>query len=222
MSEPEQRHPDINELLELLSSAEEIEELLRQFARKSVSAREDRFPQLVVSAMEKKFVRWWIYLRWLPAARKFVSIIVLRRVFRMLRTIWLGLISLLAVGAIAAVKFMSPHALANVPAASEAASKQTDRFISPTEGLTTVGSTLPENEPETALAKSDRMAALSVEPIPIKTIPVTISPPRKSAETLKQPVKIVSRHWRDPMAPKLPGDKAAKSKSTKKPSKPLS
>ncbi len=50
MSEPKQS-PNIRE------SAEEIEELLRQFARNSPPVKEDRLAQVVVSAMQKKAVR---------------------------------------------------------------------------------------------------------------------------------------------------------------------
>lgn len=56
MSKPEQPDPNIKELLELLRSAEEIEELLRQFARNSPPVKEDRLAQVVVSAMQKKSV----------------------------------------------------------------------------------------------------------------------------------------------------------------------
>ncbi len=41
-------------LLEILNSAEEIEELLRQFARDSASSRENRLAEIVVSAMQRK------------------------------------------------------------------------------------------------------------------------------------------------------------------------
>ena len=57
MSEPERPDPNIEELLELLSSAEEIEELLRRFSRNSPQVKEDRLAQVVVSAMQKKSVR---------------------------------------------------------------------------------------------------------------------------------------------------------------------
>jgi len=119
----------------------------------------------------------------------------------MLRPFWLGLILLFTVGGLAAAKFAAPSAVASPPAPSKPI-KQTDRFISPTEGLTTVTTTLAQQPaPEPLLTKTDKLAALSAEPVPIKTI------------------KIVSRHWRDPLAPKFAGNKAAKSKSTKKLSK---
>jgi hypothetical protein len=41
------------DLLELLNSAEEIEELLRQFARHSKSGTPNRFAEMIVSAMQK-------------------------------------------------------------------------------------------------------------------------------------------------------------------------
>ena len=139
----------------------------------------------------------------------------------MLRPFWLGLILLFAVGGLAAAKFAVPSVVANVPAPSKPI-KQTERFISPTEVLTTVGtSLLHQAAPEPPLTKTDKLAARSAEPVPIKTIPVGATPSRKpQSEAVKEPVKIVSRHWRDPLAPKLPSHKAAKSKSTKTPSKP--
>ena len=141
----------------------------------------------------------------------------------MLRPVWLGLIFLFAVGGMAAARFAAPRAVANSPAPSKSL-KHTDRFISPTEGLTTIGTTLPEQlVAEPLLTKTDRLAVVNAEPVSVKTVPVLVSPPRKpESETPKDFVKIVSRHWRDPLAPKLSSDKAAKSKSTKKAPKPLS
>ena len=141
----------------------------------------------------------------------------------MIRPFWLGLILLFAVGGLAAAKFVAPSAVAYVPAPSKLI-KQTERFISPTEVLTTGGtSLLQQSAPEPLLAKTDKLAVRSAEPVPIKTVPVRAAPPRRpQSDTVKEPDKIVSRHWRDPLAPKLPSDKAVKSKSNEKPSKPAS
>ena len=140
----------------------------------------------------------------------------------MLRSIWLGLMFLIAVVGLAAVKFAIPLDVANVPQPSKAI-KQTDRFVSIAEQPTTVGSTLHEQQAapeEPPLAKTDKVAALTTEPVVIKTIPVVISPQHKPhSEAPKQPIKIVSRHWRDPLAPKLPTTKAAKSVQVKKTAK---
>jgi hypothetical protein len=127
---------------------------------------------------------------------------------------------LVAVGGLAAIKFAVPLAVANVPPPPSKTIKQADRFLSAPE-TTMVGSTSPQQAvPEPPLTKTDKVAVPTAEPIPIKTTPVVVSP-RRETESQKpnQPVKIVSRHWRDPLAPKLLTTKAAKSVRAKKTAK---
>jgi hypothetical protein len=72
----------------------------------------------------------------------------------MLRPVWLGLMFLIAVVGLAAVKFSVPLAVANVPAPTSKTIKQADRFVATTEGLTT-GSTLHQQPtaPRTAVGE---------------------------------------------------------------------
>ena len=136
----------------------------------------------------------------------------------MLRPIWLGLMFLIAVVGLAAVKVAVPLAVADVPPPPSKTIKQADRFVTPPEPMT-VGSTSPQQAvPEPPLTKTDKVAAPAADPIPVKTTPAVISPrPQTESQKPKQPVKIVSRHWRDPLAPKAEPARQSKVGSQSKP-----
>ena len=127
----------------------------------------------------------------------------------MLRTVWLGVVCLLCIGTMAAVKFSG---------ASLASVKVSDRDQpSPTDNPITVGSTLTETDLFPPPTKSDKLAVVSADPTPIETVamPVTMTE-QKNARS--QPViKIANRHWRDPLAPKAERvSKRPKTKALKK------
>jgi hypothetical protein len=140
----------------------------------------------------------------------------------MTRAFWLGLIFLIAVGGLAVARFHAPSPVATVPTAAKII-KETQQFVAPSEGLATVGAGSQQPAQEPPLNKTDKAASVNADPTYIKMTPAVISPPRKPQSiTPEPPAKIVARHWRDPLAPKLSGDKAAKSNSTKKNAKPPS
>ena len=132
----------------------------------------------------------------------------------MLRTVWLGVVCLLCIGAMVVAKLTG---------ASLAAAKVSDHgeispaHFSATKDLTTVGSTLTKTEPDQPFAKSDRLAVVNADPTPLKTIAISgVASPQKPLHS-ESAIKIVSRHWRDPLLPKAPPvSKRLKSESLKR------
>jgi hypothetical protein len=115
----------------------------------------------------------------------------------LIRTVWLALICLITLAAMAAVK---------VGTASLVTADASD-VVMP------AGSNIGQ-----ALMKSDKLEVFNVESLPNnKVTAVTIVPPKGVSRAPERITKIVSRHWHDPLAPKtrLVAD-PPKAKSSKK------
>ena len=125
----------------------------------------------------------------------------------MIRTVWLALICFIGVGIMAAVKITAAsRATTNVPE-RVGLSEQQELKVSVTQGVATPDVARRQAEqPET---KSDRLTVLNVDappsvtpPTVIQLTPIAVSPSKPQPETAEPSVKLVSRHWRDPLAPK--------------------
>src|ERR1035437_6008570 len=102
----------------------------------------------------------------------------------MIRTVWLALICLISLGALAAIK-VGTASLANAEASR---------------GETPAGTNVEQD----TLAKSDKLEVSNIEPLPSKkmVMPVAIMPPQITSKPTEPITKIVSRHWHDPLVPK--------------------
>src|SRR5215203_446434 len=124
----------------------------------------------------------------------------------MIRTVWLALICLIGVGIMAAVKITTvSRATTNVPERVGLSEQQAPK-VSVTQGVATPDVARREAEQQT---KSDRLTLLNVDAPPTVTpptvtqlTPVAVVPTKPQSETAEPSIKIVSRHWRDPLAPK--------------------
>jgi hypothetical protein len=114
----------------------------------------------------------------------------------MFRTVWVALICLISLGALIATK---------VGIASLASADVSDVV------------TIAGSRPDQPLAKSDKLKVLNNEPMSVQTTlpPMAIPPAIDAATVPEPPIKIVSRHWHDPLAPKTqPATVRSKAKST--------
>lgn len=117
----------------------------------------------------------------------------------MIRTVWLALICLIGVGIMAAVKITTvSRATTNVPERVGLSEQQAPK-VSVTQGVATPDVARREAEQQT---KSDRLTLLKVDAPPTVTPPLAVVPTKPQSETAEPSIKIVSRHWRDPLAPK--------------------
>lgn len=98
----------------------------------------------------------------------------------MIRTIWLALICLISLGTMAAVRIGT----------TSLASANISDVVMPT-----------ERNSEQPLMKQDKLEVLNIEPIKTIVTPDAI-PPKAVSRTAEPVIKIVSRHWHDPLAPK--------------------
>ena len=104
----------------------------------------------------------------------------------MIRTVWLAVICLISLGAMAAVR---------IGIASLARASVSD-VVTPTE--------LKSEQP---LMKSDKLDVLKIEGVLTTTVtPIAILPPKGEVKPGEPVIKIISRHWHDPLAPKSKPD----------------
>ncbi len=101
----------------------------------------------------------------------------------MIRTVWLAVICLISLGAMAAVR---------IGTASLARANVSD----------VVATT--EIKSEQPLMKSDKLDILKIERALTETTetPIAILPPKAELKPGEPVIKIISRHWHDPLAPK--------------------
>jgi hypothetical protein len=102
----------------------------------------------------------------------------------MIRTVWLALICLISLVIMAAIK-VGIESLASADAS---------------------GVVMPaDKDTEHGLMKSDKLEVSNIGPVPSKPIatPFAISPPQSAPKPAEPSIKIVSRHWHDPLAPPL-------------------
>jgi hypothetical protein len=130
-----------------------------------------------------------------------------------IRTFWLALVCLIGLGITAAAKITTASlATTNVPK-RYALSEQQEPTASITQGIAAaIAVEWPQAErPEN---KSDRLTVLKDAAPPAVTPPIiTVLPKNPASQTAEPKVKIVSRHWRDPLAPKADPIKRPKVKS---------
>jgi hypothetical protein len=102
----------------------------------------------------------------------------------MFRTVWLALICLISLGAMIAAKI----GIASLASADAS-------------GVVTIAGS---SHPDQPIMKSDKLNVLNNERMPPETTlpPIAILPPKDLATTPEPVIKIVSRHWHDPLAPK--------------------
>jgi hypothetical protein len=115
----------------------------------------------------------------------------------MIRTLWLALIGLASLGVLVGIK------MGAAPLASADMSR--------------VEATTAEQVTST---KADKLEVSNIGPTLDKTVvtPITIMPPKTKSEQTEATTKIVSRHWHDPLAPKVkPVADRSKDKSSKPP-----
>jgi hypothetical protein len=119
-----------------------------------------------------------------------------------MRTVWLALICLIGVGIMAAIKITtSSRATTNV-AERVGLSERQEPKVSLTQGVATPD--VARREAEQHQAKSDRLSVLNVDvPATVpQAPPAALGPGKPRSDTVEPSIKLVSRHWRDPLAPK--------------------
>jgi len=139
----------------------------------------------------------------------------------MIRTVWLALICLIGVGVMAAVKVTTAsRATTNVPERNGLSEQQRPR-PSITLGVATID--VARREAEQPQTKSDGLTVSDVDaPATVTHVtPVALAPRKLQSEPAEPKFKIVSRHWRDPLAPKADPvkGKSAEKTSPQKPSR---
>jgi hypothetical protein len=123
----------------------------------------------------------------------------------MIRTVWLALICLITVAALALAKISAvPVATAEISEQSEAP-KQTERKIATRAESLPIYVSPDEVKTDQPFGKSDKLKDLNLSPATtVTTLPIAIVPQKVQSKTAEEaPIKIISRHWRDPLAPKL-------------------
>jgi hypothetical protein len=118
----------------------------------------------------------------------------------MIRTAWLALLCLIGVGIMAAVKVTTAsRATPSVPMLSE----QKDPRIPLTQGVAAISVARPEPDKPEPSNKSDRVDVnVDIQPTVTRVTPMVVEPANPQRDTAPV-LKLVSRHWRDPLAPKL-------------------
>jgi hypothetical protein len=118
----------------------------------------------------------------------------------MIRTAWLALLCLIGVGIMAAVKVTTAsRATPSVPIVSE----QKEPRIPVTQGVAVISVARPEPEKTEPSTKSDRVGVnVDVRPAVTRVTPMVVEPANPQRDTAPV-LKLVSRHWRDPLAPKV-------------------
>ena len=120
----------------------------------------------------------------------------------MIRTAWLALLCLIGVGIMAAVKVTTASRATPSVLERQQSSEQKAPRISLTQGVAAISAARPEPEPEPS-TRSDRVGVnVDTQPALTRVTPTVVEPASPQRETA--PVfKLVSRHWRDPLAPKV-------------------
>jgi hypothetical protein len=139
----------------------------------------------------------------------------------MIRTFWLALVGLIGLGIMAAIK-ITTASLATTNAPKRYALSEQQKQIPPlTQGIAAIGVGRPQAE--LPVAKSDRIMVLKIDTPPTVTPPVlTVLPDNPASQTAEPNVRIVSRHWRDPLAPKADSIMRPKVKSAgRTPERPI-
>jgi hypothetical protein len=115
----------------------------------------------------------------------------------MIRTVWLGVFFLTSLVVLVAIRIgAAPLASAHVSHVETTAAADTQ---------------------QTTSTKADKLQVSYVEPVDRTTVtPVAIVAPKSTPKPAEKPIRIVSRHWHDPLAPSSPPKvDRSKSKSSK-------
>jgi hypothetical protein len=116
-----------------------------------------------------------------------------------MRTVWLAIVCLTSLVVLVAIRFGAAP-----PASADASRMDTPATVADPQQATST--------------KADKLQVSYIEPAAERTTvtPVATMPPKSAPKPKEAPIKIASRHWHDPLAPKTsPSVDRSKNKSSK-------